>query len=94
MDVEVHALASGSSGNATLIQADGRSLLIDGGIGVRTLMAALHRRGVAPGSLDAILITHEHSDHVRSADAVCARLKAPVTANRATLEAAALHAPC
>jgi len=87
MGLEVHAIASGSSGNAVLVKADGRSLLIDAGVGPRTLLPALQRRGVAPDTLDGVLLTHEHDDHLRGAAAVSARLRAPVLANRATLQA-------
>jgi phosphoribosyl 1,2-cyclic phosphodiesterase len=88
MNVEVHALASGSSGNATLITADGISLLIDAGVSGRALCNALRQRGVKQGSLKAILLTHEHDDHLRGAADVSARFHAPVIANRGTLSAA------
>ena len=64
------SLASGSSGNATLIEAlsaDGARptrLLVDCGLGPRRLLHALAERGVLPGELDAVFVTHEHSDHV------------------------------
>ena len=61
------SLASGSSGNATLVEARaGRQttrLLIDCGLGRRALDAALQAAGVAIAELDAIFITHEHGDH-------------------------------
>ena len=90
--VEVHALGSGSSGNATLVGLEGRYLLIDAGIGARRLMAWLRKCGVQDGSLEAILITHEHEDHIRAAPSLCKRLAAPVVANRATLQAMAMRA--
>jgi phosphoribosyl 1,2-cyclic phosphodiesterase len=86
--VEVHALASGSSGNAVLVKAGDRGLLIDAGLGPRTLLPALHRRDIGVDQLDAILLTHEHDDHLRGAAAASSRLRAPVVANRATLAAA------
>ncbi|WP_036596303.1 MBL fold metallo-hydrolase [Ottowia thiooxydans] len=62
------SLASGSSGNATLIEAwDGTTstrVLVDCGLGIRQLEARLQRHGVSTPQLDAIFITHEHSDHV------------------------------
>lgn len=91
MSLEVHALASGSSGNAVLVKAEGRALLIDAGLGPRTLLPALHRRGIGPDALDGVLLTHEHEDHLRGAAAISARLRAPVVANRATLSAASLR---
>lgn len=89
MPLEVHALASGSSGNAVLVVCDGRGLLIDAGVGVRTLAPALFRRGIAAGRLEGVLLTHEHDDHLRGAAPISARLGAPIVANRATLQAAA-----
>lgn len=86
--VEVHALASGSSGNAVLVKAGDRALLIDAGLGPRTLLPALTRRDIGVDQLDAILLTHEHDDHMRGAAAASSRLRAPVVANRATLRAA------
>ena len=88
MNIEVTSIASGSSGNAVLIGADDRYLLVDAGVGPRTLMPALKRHGVVPGSLCAILLTHEHDDHLKGAPAVCTRMTAPVVANAATLQAA------
>ena len=64
-EISVQCLASGSSGNAVLIVAGAASLLVDAGLGVRTLTRELRARGVAPESLSGILLTHEHIDHVR-----------------------------
>jgi len=72
------SLASGSSGNATLVEAfDGlhrTRLLIDCGLSARQLDARLARAGLAAEQLDAIFITHEHSDHLGCAPALSARL--------------------
>lgn len=58
------SLGSGSRGNALLVEADGTRLLIDCGFGPRELGKRLARLGVDVGDIDAILVTHEHSDHV------------------------------
>lgn len=65
MPVRVTSLASGSSGNATLIQTDTTRVLLDAGIGPRLLAASLRQYGTTIDTLDAVAITHEHSDHVR-----------------------------
>jgi phosphoribosyl 1,2-cyclic phosphodiesterase len=91
--VQVFALASGSSGNATLLRCGETSLLIDAGLSARTLAAALTQRGVAADGLDAILLTHEHVDHAQSVGAMSRRSRAPVVANRATLEICAARDP-
>jgi phosphoribosyl 1,2-cyclic phosphodiesterase len=57
-------LASGSSGNSSLAATSRTRLLIDAGLGVRDLMQRLLSAGESLDTLDAILITHEHSDHV------------------------------
>ena len=61
-------LSSGSTGNATLVEgrsgAHTRRLLVDCGLGIRQLQWRLEAAGTAPAQLDAVFITHEHSDHV------------------------------
>jgi len=86
-DVKVHALASGSSGNAMLVQSGDTSILIDAGVGVRNLSAMIAKRGVVNGKLDAVLLTHEHTDHSIGAGPIARRTQAPIVGNRATLAA-------
>ncbi|MDQ3854809.1 MAG: MBL fold metallo-hydrolase [Chloroflexota bacterium] len=85
--LRVTCLASGSSGNSLLIQLGDRAVLVDAGLSIRKLTSALVERGLGPGSLDAVLITHEHVDHIRSADLLSHRYEAPVLGNPATLRA-------
>lgn len=89
MRFRLTALASGSSGNAFLLQAGQTSLLIDCGLPARQIVRELKRRGVHPEELAAILLTHEHGDHVLSAGALSRRYGVPVLANPATLAAIA-----
>lgn len=58
-------LASGSNGNACLVEAGPQRLLIDVGIGPRVLAARLRPLGLSPTDLTDVWLTHEHSDHVR-----------------------------
>lgn len=60
-------LGSGSEGNAVLIECDGARVLIDAGFPMRTLARRLALIDVAPASIEACIITHEHSDHTRGA---------------------------
>ena len=60
----VTTLASGSSGNCILVSHGGTHLLVDAGISCRRIKAALAALGLTPGELTAVLITHEHSDHI------------------------------
>ena len=64
--VRVKSLGSGSSGNGFLIQSGDRTLMLDCGIGIRTINRELRALGSNLDSLDGILITHEHIDHVRT----------------------------
>ncbi|HEY6219997.1 MAG TPA: MBL fold metallo-hydrolase [Gemmatimonadaceae bacterium] len=57
-------LGSGSSGNAVLCECDDERILIDCGFGTRTIAKRLKSIGIAPESISACLVTHEHSDHV------------------------------
>jgi phosphoribosyl 1,2-cyclic phosphodiesterase len=92
------SLVSGSSGNATLVEAspDAGShgglrptrVLVDCGLGPRLLAAALARRGCTPADLDAVFVTHEHSDHVGGVIALQRRHRTPVWASAGTWEAA------
>jgi phosphoribosyl 1,2-cyclic phosphodiesterase len=82
--MRVTSLASGSSGNATLIETDGGALLVDCGLPQRAIERALRRTGLAPADLRAILLTHEHGDHTLSAGPFARRHRLPVVANRPT----------
>ncbi len=88
-EIVVKALASGSSGNAVLVRAGAVAVLIDAGLPGRTLAALLRQHGVAPGELAAILVSHEHSDHIAGATVLSRLYHAPVVANKATLDAVA-----
>ncbi len=62
--VQVSILASSSSGNAALVRTERTTLLIDAGLSRKQIFERMNQIGVNPDSLTAILITHEHSDHV------------------------------
>lgn len=66
MAVTAQSLGSGSSGNALLLRDDAGTLLVDCGIGPRALGKALAASGGDLSDLRAIVVTHEHVDHVRS----------------------------
>ena len=85
------SLGSGSSGNATVVEATSgittTRLLIDAGFSLRELELRLARVGLAPGNLDAVFVTHEHSDHVGCAVALADRHDLPVWMSRGTWRA-------
>lgn len=80
-------LRSGSSGNALFVQAGGVRVLVDAGLSGRAVERALSEIGAAPDSISAILITHEHSDHIAGAGVLSKRWDIPVYANELTWEA-------
>lgn len=83
------SLGSGSTGNATLVEASGlrpRRLLVDCGLGIRQLSLRLAEAGLVEGDIDAIFITHEHSDHIGCARQFARRHRVPVWMSRGTQE--------
>ncbi|MEW5771732.1 MAG: MBL fold metallo-hydrolase [Pseudomonadota bacterium] len=74
-------LGSGSKGNAWLVQAGGTRVMVDCGFGPREAARRLARLGVAVDELDAILVTHEHSDHGRGAAKLAQRARCAVWAS-------------
>jgi L-ascorbate metabolism protein UlaG (beta-lactamase superfamily) len=66
MSLQFTVLASGSAGNATLLQVSGFSLLLDAGLGPRQLDSRLKHVGSSLAQIQAVLLTHTHSDHWRN----------------------------
>jgi phosphoribosyl 1,2-cyclic phosphodiesterase len=71
-------LASGSKGNSTLISTARTRILVDAGLSCRELLRRMALVGEDPNALDAILITHEHIDHVAGLPVLARRLNIPV----------------
>ena len=78
-------LASGSLGNAALVSCGGTHILLDAGISAKRITAGLAELGVKPHQLSAILLTHEHSDHVSGLRVLSKKAGAPIYATRPTL---------
>ena len=66
MALTLVSLASGSKGNATLIRSDNTAILVDAGICYTAIAEALREFGLTPSRIDGVVITHEHSDHIRA----------------------------
>ena len=79
------SLGSGSEGNGLVVDSGGTRILIDCGFGVRDTKKRLARLGLSPSSLDAILVTHEHADHIGGVPAFAAKYGIPVWATFGTL---------
>lgn len=83
MSFHFHVLASGSSGNACVLQADGFGVLIDFGLSPRALAPRLRRCGIGWKDIHAVLLTHPHSDHWRPTTlAHLAKLGLPIYCHR------------
>jgi phosphoribosyl 1,2-cyclic phosphodiesterase len=85
--VRFACLGSGSEGNGLLVEVDGTRILIDCGFGIRDAIARLARLAVEPESITAILVTHEHSDHIGGVAAFAAKYGTPVWLTFGTLSA-------
>lgn len=81
-------LGSGSKGNCTLVEAGTTRLLIDSGFSGKEVVRRLQWLGIEPTSLTAIVVTHEHDDHVKGIGVLARRLNLPVFANEGTHRAA------
>lgn len=62
--ISVYSLFSGSKGNSTLVISEDTRILIDAGNNAKKIKEALHALDITPGNIDAIFLTHEHSDHI------------------------------
>jgi phosphoribosyl 1,2-cyclic phosphodiesterase len=77
-------LASGSKGNSAVIASSSTRILVDAGLSCRELMRRMHAAGEDPHKLNAILITHEHADHVSGLAVMARKLNIPVYFTEAT----------
>ena len=80
-------LGSGSRGNCAYLETDEVRLLIDAGFSARQIRQRLAALGRSPESLTAILITHEHSDHIQGLSGLSEKLRIPIYCNRLTRDA-------
>lgn len=80
-------LASGSSGNAIYIESGQHSFLVDAGLSGRKMEELFAGIGKSMANLDGILVTHEHSDHIKGLGIVARKHKVPIYANAKTWEA-------
>ncbi len=64
MGVRFGSIASGSAGNALLVEVGGTRVMVDCGLGLAIARERIAQRGWEPESIDAILVTHEHGDHI------------------------------
>jgi len=82
--VRFTVLASGSKGNSTVVSGGQTRILVDAGLSCRELFRRMRQAGEAPETLDAIIITHEHMDHIGGLAVTARKLGIPVYFTEAT----------
>ena len=87
MAVTLTILGSGSGGNCAYVETAEARILVDAGFSPRQIRQRLATIGRVPENLTAVLVTHEHSDHVQGLTGIASKLNIPVYCNRATKEA-------
>ena len=80
------SIASGSSGNCVYVGTDTTSILVDAGISNKRIQQGLGEIGIKGEEVDAVVITHEHSDHIRGLGVLARRYEIPIYATKETLE--------
>jgi len=84
-------LGSSSSGNSTLVEADGSCVLVDAGFSCREITRRLSAVGADPSDLEAVVVTHEHTDHISGVRVLARRHDLPVLSTPGTLKGASRH---
>lgn len=84
MSIKFSILASGSTGNAMVVENDSVSLLVDAGLSGKKIEELLVERGTTCNRLDGILVTHEHSDHIKGLGPIARKYNLPIYANEKT----------
>ncbi len=82
--MQMTVLASGSKGNSTIVSSSRTRILVDAGLSCRELLRRMSIAGENPDSIDAILVTHEHQDHVQGVAVLARKLNIPVYFTEAT----------
>jgi len=83
-DLSLTVLGSGSSGNCSLISAGETHILVDAGFSCKEIVRRMALRGFSPDMLTAVLITHEHSDHIQSVHTISNRYDVPIFCTEGT----------
>ncbi|MBM6774675.1 MBL fold metallo-hydrolase [Olsenella profusa] len=86
-EIHLHVLASGSKGNAAVVEGPGGMVLVDCGISRRALMGRAGELGVDMGRVSAVVLTHEHSDHVAGLTVFCNHFEGELVATAGTVGA-------
>lgn len=82
--MKLYSIRSGSKGNAVLVYTKSTKILIDCGVSGKIVEAGMNKIGINPAELTAVLITHEHNDHIKGVGVITRRYDLPVFANKMT----------
>lgn len=82
--MEIHVLASGSDGNCYVIRSGEHTVMLDQGMTYKHLVEQMNVNGIMPEEIECILVTHEHSDHVKGVGTAARKLKCPVMSTEGT----------
>lgn len=91
MGLRFTVLASGSTGNATIVNNGDKTVLVDAGLSMKKMDELIREMGIAGHQLDALFVTHEHSDHIKGLGAFARKHELPIYANEATWGAMERH---
>ena len=81
------SLYSGSSGNSLFVESENTKILVDAGMSCKKIEEALNSIEVKPSSINAILVTHEHADHIKGLSTISRKFDIPVFATKETFDA-------
>ena len=84
--MKVCVLSSGSIGNATIIETEQTSILIDSGLSLKKLQELIKKSGFDENKIEHILITHEHADHIKGVGVCTRKWKLNVCATQKTID--------
>jgi phosphoribosyl 1,2-cyclic phosphodiesterase len=87
MGVSLSVLASGSRGNSAIVESTSTRILVDAGVSCREILKRMRMAGDDPFSLSAVVVTHEHTDHVYGLLVLARKLKVPIFMTGATHQA-------
>lgn len=93
MNTIFFTISSGSSGNCAFIGRGGQGILIDAGVPMKTVSAALDSAGFSLSRVSAVFVTHEHDDHIKNLRTIANKYKIPVFCNALTARAVISRLP-
>ena len=82
MNIKFLSLASGSSGNCYYLSNGNTSVLIDGGLGIRTVKKVLKDHCLNLGDVKAVFVTHDHADHIKAVGHLAGKHNIPIYATQ------------